>query len=617
MQPTLPGRMMDMWSARDHAFVPTARRRLMRVVHRRWLRGLVVLSLLALVLPLAGGAAAQTVGSSTIAGGAEWQYSVEASSATGGIMVHTSFAETYFMYLEEDLSGLPAPDNAALLEGVTLPRFREAFGVAEMPQLAQGSVLSVLWHLYEVPSSTGTHLALFAVDVTAVPGVGSVELLLSPEATFGDALASARANITINDSDILMTIVPSTAILNAAGLPANTAATQNPPVATTPAAVPTPTPATTAVPTPTPVAAQPGALTQTATAGQDTIAYGGGWEYSADNASPDVAFFARSGGDTIVYAYLNGPNNIGADPLTAVRGATDAFFSDFGAQNVTEVTAEILPSGRSWGLTTFDRNGVPGAFLIMADVTAPGVVRAQFLIGPRDQFAEIVTSAQQSFQINGVGAYDEIDVAAVTSLLGGTAQQVPAAPTAQPTTPAGGQVAPTQPAQATSGTANYQIEDSPAGCDRIGWVITDPAQRPVTQADLDIKGTCVGGATYVASCGTAASVGVRCTVNVAVTGAPMMVSYAHFTLVDAAGNRYPVDVESLMSMVMLLGVPELPEATVQPGATASGTIVFNVPADAPAPWVIEVAPETIATSGEQPGVLVIDGALQAFEVLGQ
>jgi hypothetical protein len=110
---------------------------------------------------------------------------------------------------------------------------------------------------------------------------------------------------------------------------------------------------------------------------------------------------------------------------------------------------------------------------------------------------------------------------------------------------------------------------------------------------------------------------IQCTVNVAVLDAPMTVSYQHFTLVDAAGTRYPVDYEALVPMIMVLGVPELPEATVDAGSTSSGTLLFNVPNDAPTPWIIEVAPETIATTGEQPGVLVIDGPLQDFDVFGQ
>jgi hypothetical protein len=89
----------------------------------------------------------------------------------------------------------------------------------------------------------------------------------------------------------------------------------------------------------------------------------------------------------------------------------------------------------------------------------------------------------------------------------------------------------------------------------------------------------------------------------------MNVSVNHFTLVDGAGTVYQVDTESLYLMLMLLGGEELPEATVQPGTSVTGTLLFYVPMDAPGPWVIQVAPETIAATGEAPGQLVIDGEL--------
>lgn len=520
-------------------------------------------------------------------------------------------------------------DAAAQLEAFNAQYFDGTFQNIQQVALEPNSP-TIAWALTTAEFNGNPAAVLTYVD-TSVSGQQRVQMLMGKPDTLQASLADIQQSIQI-DGVGAFNGVDSTRIgtLLGGGAPVG----QTPAVvATTPAAMPATVPAPTATTvaagtTPTTAAQPGGALTQTVPVGQDTVAYGGDWQHSAENSSAEVAFFARSGDDTVVYAYLNGPNNIGADPLTAVQGGTDAFFSDFGAQNVSQVTAEVLPSGHAWGLTTFDRNGVPGAFLILADVTTPGVVRAQFLIGPRDQFPALVTSAQQSFQVNGAGAYSEIDVTRVTSLLGGSApaQQTPAgqvAPTqpaqAAPTQPA--QAAPTQPSQAGGGTANYQIEDSPTGCDRIGWVVTDPSQLPASQADLDARGSCAGGATYVASCGTylvaETSTAVQCTVNVAVVGAPTTVSYAHFTLVDAAGTRYPVDFEALISMVMLLGVPELPEATVDAGSTSIGTVVFNVPNDAPTPWIIEVAPETIATTGEQPGVLVIDGPLQDFDVFGQ
>lgn len=572
----------------------------MRADVPRRLRILVLLVLCALTLPLAGaGAAAQTVGTSTINGGAEWQYSVEASSPNGGILIHQALGNTYFMYLQESLASLPAPDNLTLLDTVTLPRFRESFGVGEMPLLAQGSLPSSDWRLYELQTAEGNVLVLFIADVTAVPGVGSVEILLSPNATFATALASAKANITIDGTSALVADVPTTAILNAAGLPSDATAGQPtpPPVAAPPT-----------LPTPTTAPAPPVAVSQQSqTVGQDTVAYGGGWQYSAEDSSESIGFFVQPGDDSIAYIYLSGPNAFGMDALAAAQQATDAFFSDFGAQNVAQVATELLPSGHAWGLTTFDLDATAGAFLIQVDVSTPGLVRAHILVGPRDQFPALVTSVQQAFQVNGAGAYSGLDPARITALLGAPVAQAPVGQPAQQT--------PAAPAGTTADS--YRAQDAPTGCDRIGWVITDPAQLPASQAEIDQRGSCAGGATYVARCGTFSDgAGVQCTVDVAVQSAPMLVSYTQFTLVDAAGARYPVDFEGLMSMIMLFGVPELPEATVQPGATARGTVLFMVPAGAPTPWVIEVAPETIATTGEQPGVLVIEGPLSPFSVFG-
>ena len=90
-----------------------------------------------------------------------------------------------------------------------------------------------------------------------------------------------------------------------------------------------------------------------------------------------------------------------------------------------------------------------------------------------------------------------------------------------------------------------------------------------------------------------------------------------FTLVDAAGGRYPVDTETMFTHIMVLGGPELPETTVDAGTTTRGTVIFNPPSNAPTPWVIEIAPDTIATTGEQPGILVIEEPLQPYGVFGQ
>ncbi len=575
----------------------------MRVVHRRWLRGLVLLSLLALLVPLAGGSvAAQTVGSSTIDGGAEWQYSVEASSPNGGILIHRSLGETYFMYLEEDLSALPAADNDTLLDTVTLPRFREAFGIADMPLTAQGSLVTSAWRLYDMASADGSFLVLFVVDVTEVPGAGAVEILIAPKTTFADGLASAGANITINGYAALIASVPSTAILNAAGLPSSPASTMQPTQAPTPApaSVPTPTPVMASAPTQAPATGA-----QTVTTGTDTVTYGGEWELDSANSTAESAIFRYVLDPDVGFGYLQSPDReSGGDVQAAMRIIDPPRLG--GATNAQELAFEILPSGRAYALYAWEREGVNEVALFLVDVTTtPGTIRMQFLLTTPTQFLPSMTSVQQAIQINGEGALRELDSAALASLIGGSGAPAQQAPASQ--TPVAGQA------------TDYRAQDAPAGCDGIGWVMTDPSQLPVSQADLDARSSCVGGATYAASCGTYldTGTGVHCTVNVGVGTSPMAVTSQQFTLVDAAGSRYPVDLEVTYSHIMVLGGPELPETTVDAGATTRGTLIFNPPSNAPMPWVIEIAPDTIATSGERPGVLVIEGPLQPYSGFGQ
>jgi hypothetical protein len=569
----------------------------MRHLRRCVSRVLIVLVLLVLAVPVSGAitpAVAQT-GASPVTAGPEWRAVDE-----GRTFEHVTLPNTVFMYMEHDLANLPVPDNLFLMEVATVMQFREAMGVESMPQLGTSDpAADPLWYLHSLDYDGVAHVVLFTVSVTAVPGKGAVEILITRPESLQAALTSAQQGITVYGAPALVARVDTTAVLTAGGGQAQ---------------VPAAPPQTTQQPTTQqPPAAPPQAtqLTGSAVVGPDSIAYGGDWQYATDSSTAEAGLFQNTVNPQVIFGYFTMSGLPATDGLTALRQFNTGFFSEFTPGTVQEVITEALPSGHAWSLYIVNDPAGRQVYLTVADVSTPGALKAQVLVTPFDQLSTGLVSTQQSFQINGVGAFSELDPAYVASLAGAPPPVAGQAPTQQTG-------ATTQPA--SGGVADYQALDAPTGCDGIGWVITDPSQAPATQADLDYRGACVGGATYIADCGLyemETTPLVFCSVHVAVGGAPMNVSMSHFTLVDGAGAAYQVDTETAMLMVMLFGSPELPEAQVSPGTSVSGTLLFNVPATAPGPWTIQVAPETIAVTGEAPGTLVIDGALQPVDPFAQ
>lgn len=558
--------------------------------------------ILGLILPLVAVVPAAAQGGTTMVGttpvtfNGDWALSPSSNANVAYLMHNGSQPESAYFYMEVDVATLPIPDALYVIEVVMLPNFRDSFGVATTPFLAQGGQATETpapnaWELFSADLSTGPALVLFAVDMNRVPGKAAVEYMIAAPQNLPGAFASAQTGITMNGQPNQFAGIDSSAVLSGAGIDSSASVTQ--PQDQPPPQVSTQAPVV-ATETPAPVTQAAG----TATVGTDSIAYGGEWQYSADISDTSVGFFQSSANPQHVYGYFLAPGPA-SDPVTALQQFSEGFFSDSAPGSVQSFPIETLTTGPAWSLHVSNEEGISSVYLMFVDVTTPDTPRFQVLNAPAESFPTALASIQGAIQINGASAFAGVDPARATSLLGGA--------------PAPAQV-----------TTQGQGADSPAvttsaGCDATGSVIIDPAQRPVTQADIDGRAVCVGGATYVATCGTYAtdSTFIECTINVGVGDAPIAVMSSDFTLLDSAGVEYPVDMEQVQYSAMLMGSPTLPEGQVAAGTTASGTIIFHVPASAPTPWTIRVAPESIATTGEQSGVLTIDGPLQSIEVFAQ
>ena len=412
--------------------------------------------------------------------------------------------------------------------------------------------------------------------------------------------------------------------------------TETPVAGTTPATGQTP-----AAPTETPTAAAG------TTSGQAsdivvngvTVSSSGPWTYAEALSTPDeIAFFNHSGGPTTLFAYARTPST-NPDAQTSLTQFNTGFFNSFGATNVQEVRIETLPSGHAWSLNTGDKDGTPIALLAFADVTTdPTEFRVQVILAPVSQFPVALPDAQASIQVDGQPALGEVDTATVLSLLGGgTTGAAPVAPTAAGTT--GDTPATTATAATTTTTtqaagfavtgdiSQYEAQDTPGTCDALGWAATGSDQIPQTEQDLNLRSSCVGGGTFFAACGTAAPtdfgtpeagmVWIQCDVTARVDGAPMTLSMFDFELSDATGAVYTFDIMAAISSIE--NVEVFPEEPVQTGQTVTGSVLFSVPetAGANGPWLLSVAPETLATTGEQPGRIVISGDLAPFSAAAQ
>jgi hypothetical protein len=566
----------------------------MRCHRQSFLRVLIVL--LALATPiqsltlsaLAQDASSQVIGSSTVTFGGGWRHDPATSSDIQLALVHETLGETFFLYRELPDDRAPAADNAAYIDTHAVPGLKQALNLTELTELVTGTTPgSALWRLYAFEAVELSFVVLIAADVAIVPGMNVETVLLAPREDFAASLDAAQTGITVNGQPSLIGQVDSAAILAA--------------IQVAGATPPPPTPATTP--------ATAGRATTTQQVGTSTVTFTDTWAYVPEASSPPVLVLLHQEleGTTFIYGEIVDPT------VTDVQVALDQFAalftSEFDSGSSRLVTSGTIDQATGWRLYASTAAGVPVSTLITANVTAvPGSVILTALTVPVGSFDLGLVDAQTGIDVNGAGSpLASLDPAELAAVLEGgqpistsTPADAAATETAAGTLTIAGDV------------SSYEAQDA-AGCDAIGWVIVDPAQLPASQADLDYRGSCVGGATYVASCGvfdiTEPPALVQCTVHIVAGEAPVAVSAQQFTLVDGTGAEYAVDGEATTLVVALFAAPVLPEGQVSANATASGTLIFAIPMSAPGPWTIR-----IATGAGQSGTLVLAGTLQPYEV---
>jgi hypothetical protein len=345
--------------------------------------------------------------------GGEWVPDPETTmTGSGGsfALTHQGLTETSFSYFETPWVQNHVPDNEALMQGFAFVILSEMGQTSSVPLVTGTLADGTLWHLYAVPVAGTTHGMLFTAD-TADPSQNDViSVLRSPASSFDQALTAVQNDIRVNGVSPLAGIDPTQAMT---ALSDGAAVTPAP--ATTPAALPTPTSEAPSIP-----------LDQSATVGTASIAYGGEWTYDTANSSAEYAAFRNSRDPGVIFAYGQGPDRMsGGDVQTAVQLLDPP--TGFAAQNAQELANQTLPSGRAYVLYQWEREGSAEVALFVVDVTTtPGTLVMEALFAPPDQFVSSLDSVQQSFQINGVAPFSELDPAMLAPLLGG---EVPVTPT--------------------------------------------------------------------------------------------------------------------------------------------------------------------------------------------
>jgi hypothetical protein len=397
----------------------------------------------------------QTAGSASVSFTEVWEYDSSISDQETVFLSHRDLTGTLFIFGE--IADQTITDPEVAIEQFTTGFFSE-FGdgnqqVADNGVVDQGTV----WRLYTVGQSGIPFGMLVTANTTAVPGSVVVSVLVSPEGSFDLAVSAAQEGIDVNGAGSPLasfTAADLQASLDGGGQ-ATGAVTQTPAATGT---TPTPgstggltlpplnvttTPATGGVTTPpatTPAAGTTTGQTQSVTVKTATVTYGPNWIYQEATSTPDeLAFFSSATSETTLFGYAAVATS-STDAAGSLQQFNDGFFGSFGATNMQQVTLETLPSGLAYSLYTADQNGIPLAILAYADVTTmPGEFRVQILISPLDGFDAAMTDTKQSFQIDNVGAFNELDAAQLASLVGGGTTTTPATTTTlQPTATAAG-----------------------------------------------------------------------------------------------------------------------------------------------------------------------------------
>jgi hypothetical protein len=361
----------------------------------------------------------------------DWVVNPDANMlGSGGMfaLTHQALAETSFTYMETPWVTNHIPDNEALIQNFALVLLSGIGQISPAP-VATGTLDDgTSWHVYTVSANGSNYGALVTADTSDPSQNDIVTLLTSPASTFDQAVAAVQSDIRINGVSPLAGIDPAQLMTALGGGAGNTPVTE---VTSTPGNTPTAVPSITTAST----AAIPGAqFDQSLSVGSDTVTYNSpAWQNDPTNTTADIATFQPTDNATVNFGYAQGPDRTSGGDVQLALTIVDPPTS-FGAQNDQQIESAVLPSGRAYALYTWEREGASEVALFVLDVTTtPGTLRVQFLFAPPEQFVASLTSAQQSFQINGENAFSELDPRTLAASLGGVTT-APTAPALAPTT---------------------------------------------------------------------------------------------------------------------------------------------------------------------------------------
>ncbi len=359
-----------------------------------------------------------TVNAATITYAGNWTYE-EAQSTPDQIAFFSNSTSdtTIFGYAAvADSSGDVSSGLQEFNDG-----FFGSFGATNVQQLTLEALPSgKAYSLYTAEQGSTPVAVLAYADSTTVPGEFRVQILIVAASDFDAVLSDVRQSFQIDSTGAFTELDPA-ALSTLLGGGTTTTTGQTTPTQTTggltlPPLNQTPTQAT-------------GTTGTTGTTGQvesvivngANVTYGPSWVYEADTSTPDqLAFFSHGTSQTSLFGYASINDVTATDAASSLQQFNDGFFGSFSATNVQQVSMETLPSGLAYSLFTAERSGVPIVVLMYADVTTvPGQFRVQIVMSEVSEFSTIFTDTRQSVQIDGVPAFNELDAATLTSLLGG------------------------------------------------------------------------------------------------------------------------------------------------------------------------------------------------------
>lgn len=350
-------------------------------------------------------------------------------------------------------------------------------------------------------------------------------------------------------------------------------------------------------------------------AGSSLVSFTSAWELQTDFTTPDNVFLRHATLKNTAFVYFETDEV----PTTSSDAALEAFASSFTGVfdpgTVHVVASGVTEDATAWRLYAATVSGIPAGFAITANVSAqPGTALMSLLMAPAGSFDLALEDVRGGIQVDGLPApLAALDPAQLMAALEGDANPAIAFPSPEtaPTTPGAAQPSAGPPVVVNG--VDYRVLDAPAGCDRIGWAITDPAHLPATEPELQHRAACAGGVSYAAKCGTvpgerADTRYLTCEITALVTDGPQEFGFDMFEMFEADGDSEYVDFN------MSFGKEDLfPSGAAPEGATVSGTASFALDATATEPLLLEIRPPSLPV-GAEPAVIVIEGPLQELAI---